>query len=347
MNVLSWLDDIKPQGSVDDPVDGLVDDPAPEVPNSRKRRRLARLEDADKSIIAAQIDRSDPRMPTELQMMLNALEIFQSRTDIVPSYLAPSIERRAKWDANFYNFRPAAFQNGEATENTTTDNATALDPGLSLDRVLEVFSAAKECFNGAHPEATWNTLVHWPIFQLALGAVVDAPKAPPEEEEDGIQEQRQEHRVRVRAMPCATARLKGNQRGKMVDYCMFVEPQDEDLTKLMELWKHPQLDCNINHTDHYSLRQRPVVLSATSKRPGEGFAEAQVQLSVWQGAQWAPLESLMEITKGGGKDAARPLIPFLPALVIQGHEWSFVATTRSGKQTVHPSLDSPSHRDIF
>ncbi|KAI0105485.1 hypothetical protein GGR51DRAFT_190560 [Nemania sp. FL0031] len=146
-------------------------------------------------------------------------------------------------------------------------------------------------------------------------------------------------------MPCTTARLKGSQRGKMmVDYCIFVEPQNEELAKLIELWKHPRLDYNINHTDHYPLRQKPIVLSAGSRKPGEGFKEAQVQLSVWQGAQWALLESLIEITKGDGKGATQPLIPFLPALIIQGHEWSFAATTRSGKQTVH--LYSPFNRDF-
>ncbi|KAJ8123183.1 hypothetical protein O1611_g9655 [Lasiodiplodia mahajangana] len=292
-------------------------------------KRLAILEGADNPIIVAQINRSDPRMPEELKMMLNTLDNFQLRAGIVPFYLRSSIERRAKWDSNFYNFQPTTFQN-EATENVMA-HATALDPELSLDQVLEVFLAANECFNGRHPEATWNTLVHWPTFQLALGAIVEVPKAPPEE--DGTQEQ--EHQVRVRAMPCTTARLKGNPRGKkMVDYCMFVEPQNEDLAKLIELWKHPQLDYNINHADHYPLRQKPVVLSAESKKPGEGFQEAQVQLSVWQGAQWALLECLIEIAKGDGKDTTQPLIPFLPALIIQGHEWSFAATTRSGKQTI-------------
>lgn len=118
-------------------------------------------------------------------------------------------------------------------------------------------------------------LVHWPTIQLALGAIVDGSKAPPDE--NGTQEQ--EHQVRVRAMPCTTARLKGNQRGeKMVDFCLFVEPQNEDLAKLIELWKHPRLDYNINHTDYYPLRQRPVVLGAESKKPGGGIKEAHVRL---------------------------------------------------------------------
>ncbi|KAI0105486.1 hypothetical protein GGR51DRAFT_560333 [Nemania sp. FL0031] len=146
------------------------------VSRTSPTKRLAILEGADNPIIVAQINRSDPRMPAELKVMLNTLDTFQLRAGIVPFYLRSSIERRAKWDNNFYNFQPTTFQN----------EATALDPKLSLDRVLEVFFAANECFNGGHPEATWNTLVHWPTFQLALGAMVEVPKAPPEE--DGTQE---------------------------------------------------------------------------------------------------------------------------------------------------------------
>lgn len=191
------------------------------------------------------------------------MDDFQLRAGIVPSYLRSSIERRAKWDSNFYNFQPTTFQ------HEATDNATVLDPGLSLDRVLEVFLAANEGFDGGRPETTWNTLVHWPTFQLALGAILDGSKGSLEKDRT----QEQEHQVRVCAMPCT--RLKGNQRGKMIiDYCMFIEPQNEDLAKLIEPWKHQRLNYNINHTDHYLLRQRPVVLSAEYEKPGEGFKEA-------------------------------------------------------------------------
>ncbi|KAI1111904.1 hypothetical protein F5Y14DRAFT_423530 [Nemania sp. NC0429] len=202
-------------------------------------RGLAMLKGADNPIIVTQINRPDPPMLAELMMMLNTLDRFQSRTDIVPCYLKSSIERRAKWDNNFYNFQHTTPQD-EATGNTT-----ALDPELSLDPVLDVFWAENECFDRGHPEVTWNTLVHWPIFQLALGAIiVDASKAHPER--DGTQGQG--HQVRVRAMPCTAARLKGNEHGKkMVDYRMFVEPPNEELAKITELRKHPRVDYNQPH----------------------------------------------------------------------------------------------------
>ncbi|KAI0904056.1 hypothetical protein F4823DRAFT_616386 [Ustulina deusta] len=281
-------------------------------------KRLAHLEIAPVNpVLVTQISRSDTRMPTELATMLDALDGFQSRVGIVPDYLAVEIEARATENRELYNFQPSKFQHTNETATVTP----VLDPTLSLDRVLEVFSAAKECFNEGHAEAGWNTLVHWPVFQLALGPITGVAGAA----EDRIQGQ--EHQVRVRVMPCTTARLQGRPHGaKMVDYCIFVEPQGEDAQQVDEIREAREY---INHTDYLPLRRRPIVLSAESKRPGEGYKDAQIQLSVWQAAQWALLESLL-----ASRTTQPALIPFLPALIIQGHEWSFAATTKSGRHTV-------------
>lgn len=256
-------------------------------------------------------------MPKELADMLDALDGFQSRVGIVPDYLAVDIEARAKEDRELYNFQPSKFY--QANKNAA--DAPVLHPDLSLDRVLEVFSAAIECFNEGHAEATWNTLVHWPVFQLALGPIEMSLGAAA----DRIPFQRRP--ACVRAMPCATARLQSRPYGaKMVDYCIFVEPQGEDAHQVDQI---REIQEYINHTDYSPLRRRPIVLSAESKKPGEGYKDAQIQLGVWQAAQWALLESML-----ASRATHSTLIPFLPALIIQGHEWSFAATTKSGRHTV-------------
>ncbi|KAH8745487.1 hypothetical protein F5883DRAFT_475563, partial [Diaporthe sp. PMI_573] len=100
----------------------------------------------------------------------------------------------------------------------------------------------------------------------------------------------------------------------MVDYCIFVEPQPHEAARIAEI--RGRLTY-INHTDYHALRQRPIVLSAESKKPGEGGRNAQLQLSVWQAAQWTVLENLLV----AGEGAEQPTtIPFLPAIIIQGHE---------------------------
>ncbi|KAI1394861.1 hypothetical protein F4819DRAFT_480347 [Hypoxylon fuscum] len=284
-------------------------------------KRLARLEVAPENpVLVTQISRNDSRIPAELKIILGELDSFQSRVGIVPRYLAEEVKARAKNDDNFYNFAPSTFEDDSAV--------TISDPRPSLYQILKVFESAKECFNEDHAEATWNTLVHWPVFELALGSIADVAEAEAAEP-DQPEGHGREQQVRVRGMPCTAARLINRAHGsKMVDYCIFVEPRPHEAAKIAELRERL---VYINHTDYHALRRRPIVLSAESKKPGEGARNAQLQLSVWQAAQWAVLEKLLATGERTERSAA---IPFLPALIIQGHEWHFAATTRSNHETV-------------
>ncbi|KAI1411642.1 hypothetical protein F5Y13DRAFT_165459 [Hypoxylon sp. FL1857] len=290
-------------------------------------KRLARLEVAPENpVLVTQISRNDTRIPAELKNILRELDSFQSRVGIVPNYLSEEIKARAKQDDNFYNFTASTF-----IDDRVDKVCTVSEPRFSLNEVLKVFESAKECLNEDHAEATWNTLVHWPVFELALGSIADVadvaePVPLPRDQSGG---QSRDHPIRVRGMPCTAARLIGRPHGsKMVDYCIFVEPPAHEAVKIAEL--RAKL-FYINHTDYHALRRRPIVLSAESKKPGEGARNAHLQLSVWQAAHWATLEKLVATPDEGGRPAS---IPFLPALIIQGHEWHFAATTRYNDQTV-------------
>lgn len=134
-------------------------------------------------------------------------------------------------------------------------------------------------------------------------------------------------------------------------------------------------DQSINHTGYAPLRHRPIILSAESKRPGEKMLDAQLQVGVWQAAHWTVLEDLIRKRTGQtllqrsslrtasqsdeaqvattvespkpqaisgdetGEDASlgQKLPDFLPAVIIQGHDWYFVATTRDLGRTVRLS----------
>lgn len=284
-------------------------------------KRLAKLEIAtENSVLIQQINKKDPRIPKELKPILRDLDSFQSRIGIVPVYLEAEIQTRARDDDNFDNFIPSTF--GKAYNNTC--------PTLLLSRILHVFELAKECFNEDHVEATWNALVHWPVFDLALGSMADVSETGQSASATGKGPGRDDQ-VCVRGMPCTAARLAGCPPGsKMVDYCIFVEPQAHEAAIIDKL---QQTAPYINHTDYNALRRRPIVLSAVSKKPGEGFRAVQLQLGVWQAAQWTFL--LGQLTADDdGKTKQTEVIPFLPALIIQGHDWHFTATTRFHDTTV-------------
>ncbi len=90
------------------------------------------------------------------------------------------------------------------------------------------------------------------------------------------------------------------------------------------------LQCGvINHTDFLPLRRRPIVISIETKKRGGDQEEAELQIGTWHAAQWKWL-SRLSADAGGSLEA----LPFLPALVVNGHEWSFAATTRDQQRTI-------------
>ncbi|GAP82355.1 putative methyltransferase type 11 [Rosellinia necatrix] len=299
-------------------------------------KHLAKLELASEKnpIIVQQITQNDARMPDELKAMLKELKNFQ-RASVVPDYLEAEIRARAEHDSNLDDITDATY--GKIYEDGSTW------PTLSLYHILQIYESAKECFNEDHAEATWNAIVHWPVFDLAVGPMVDVPEVghsklvagdgqghDDQNQRDSHHQHQREKQVRVRGMPCTAARLKGRPRtSKMVDFCFFVEPEGRVATVIDELRESIPY---INHTDYNALRRRPIVLSVESKKPGEGFRKAHLQLGVWQAAQWTFLLDQLP-SKSKSKDDGN-VIPFLPGVIIQGHDWYFTASTRFHNTTI-------------
>ncbi|RYC64079.1 hypothetical protein CHU98_g2128 [Xylaria longipes] len=351
-------------------------DDAASITTSRQSspvKRLLQLEIAPRNPLSmVSINRRDARMPRELKTMLARLETFQHGLEVVPLYLAEEImARRAQQrtdtnvdghvgevtacddddgddgdDGDFYNFRPSVFSH--------QDDALFWHP-ISLDDMMDILTATQMCTNDVHPESSWNMLVHWPVFKLALGvagteiptsfSTLSKPLPPPTITTPTLaptppeSESKPATVTRISCIPCTTARLTGHSRGtKMVDFCLALEPEPEAPTpastpvtrRSIRNLRARTHGSTVNHTDFYPLRDKPVVMSAESKKPGEGLLEAQTQVGVWQAAQW----SLLERQRGDKRRKGGSSIPFLPALFIQGAQWSFAATTRQGEQTL-------------
>ncbi|KAI0405761.1 hypothetical protein F4802DRAFT_561919 [Xylaria palmicola] len=367
-------------------------DEAVSVTTSRQSspiKRLLQLEIAPRNPLSVvSINRRDARMPRELKTILAQLETFQHGLEVVPRYLADEIiMRRAQQradinvdrdveeatayndddDGDFYNFRPSVF--------THQDDALFWHP-ISLNDIMDILTATQMCTNDVHPESSWNMLVHWPVFKLALGVagteiptsfstVSEPPLSPPTITTPTTTENESKLTTvtRISCIPCTTARLTGHSRGTtMVDFCLALEPEPSTPTStpitresIRDLRARTH-GSTVNHTDFYPLRDKPVVTSAESKKPGEGLLEAQTQVGVWQAAQWSLLErqrgeiqrrqQQQQQQEGGGcassgergernkRRKGGSSIPFLPALFIQGAQWSFAATTRQGEQTL-------------
>ncbi|KAI6523612.1 hypothetical protein MCOR16_007174 [Pyricularia oryzae] len=58
----------------------------------------------------------------------------------------------------------------------------------------------------------------------------------------------------------------------------------------IEILRRRTPGTSINHTDFGPLNKWPIALSVETKRPGESGEKAELQVGVWQAAQWRLLE---------------------------------------------------------
>lgn len=186
----------------------------------------------------------------------------------------------------------------------------------SLEDVESLVEEARECQRTMQDEAGWNISVHYPLLFKAIHG-------------------RRRRSQSVGVAPCTTAKiikeyLPLNTQAKMVDFCMFICPETDSQPALVaETIRQRRLllpGHAINHTECPAFRNRPVSVSIeTKKQGGTGKEDAELQLGTWYAAQWNFLEAQSSSLDG---------LDFLPAVVVRGHEWSFVATTREGMKTI-------------
>lgn len=121
--------------------------------------------------------------------------------------------------------------------------------------------------------------------------------------------------------------------GRKIDYVLHIDPdkdQDQPITREATWALCRSLpDNTINHTSFAPLRHQPISVSIETKRSGEHEQKAKLQMGIWQSAQWRLLSHL-------AKDGLAQL-PFIPGIVIQGHEWKLVATSYHNGKTVSNS----------
>ncbi|KAJ5263548.1 hypothetical protein N7478_011153 [Penicillium angulare] len=117
----------------------------------------------------------------------------------------------------------------------------------------------------------------------------------------------------------------------MIDFCIYAEMKtDEAALKAGSLLRRMIPENVINHSNYHPLCQRPIIVSIETKKPhGTSTATAGLQISTWLATQWKLLEKLVEQSDGSFDG-----LPFQPGIIVEGHIWLFIATTREGRKTV-------------
>ncbi|KAF4513641.1 hypothetical protein G6O67_000889 [Ophiocordyceps sinensis] len=123
---------------------------------------------------------------------------------------------------------------------------------------------------------------------------------------------------------CTTAGLLREYRpkgapSKMIDICLTIRPNRRQDQDAIDITRSRRPGDSINHTDWGSLSKFPIAVSIETKRHGEQFDAALLQIATWHSAQWRSLRW------GRPEEANRPLaIEYLSGLIVQGHDWQFV-----------------------
>ncbi|KAH6881182.1 hypothetical protein B0T10DRAFT_495008 [Thelonectria olida] len=205
---------------------------------------------------------------------------------------------------------PYAFDKNEATRANTEAIASNLPP---LSWVQTLLDRADECHTNREAEASWNADVYAPVLEQVFRSDRFASR----------------DLVDFRWCPSAQILPPFKPRdapSKMVDFCVFIRPDRASTEeRAINAICHTRPGHSINHTDLGNFCKHPIALSIETKRPGEQGDNATLQMGTWHSAQWRSL-------RYNGDPSSRS-IEFLPGLIVQGHDWQFVASVldESGK----------------
>ncbi|KAJ6439190.1 hypothetical protein O9K51_08602 [Purpureocillium lavendulum] len=236
---------------------------------------------------------------------LNALRCELRDIGLGDGILPASLEhelRRA--DSEIPRF---AFDRDEATRALTEAIATDLPP---INWVQALMKRADECELNRECESSWNGEIHAAILEQAFRINRFVSNGPVDFRY--AQAAQIVHAYKPREAP-----------SKMVDFCVFYRPgkgsaEEQAIDDICQT----RPAQSINHTDLGDFCKRPIALSIETKRPNVDRDNATLQIGTWQSAQWRSLRH----------NRGRPLesIEFLPGIIVQGHDWQFVASVLDG-----------------
>ncbi|RKU45468.1 hypothetical protein DL546_007918 [Coniochaeta pulveracea] len=295
---------------------------------SSPRKRMAALAVDPDGMVRKVLRREAEGMPKELADLYEALNDCNMGVGVVTRLYEDAITTEARRNPTLRPLPPFVFADPAQRE------AVGVTP--TIEAVLDVLSWANHSEEVRAQEAAWNGDVHSMLLKLAVHG--------------GYRRQAQ----LVDVANCTTAGiikeyLVPSLLPKKVDFCIVLDPRsspDEKDKAMADRIDQRRRTCpltSINHTDLDSLISRPIVVSIETKRDGGSLEQAQPQAGTWQSAHWNVLARLVA---GDGPDGTRELssgsdgpdpldaLPFLPAIIIQGHEWSLAATTRVGTKKV-------------
>ncbi|KAH6955990.1 hypothetical protein BKA56DRAFT_502932 [Ilyonectria sp. MPI-CAGE-AT-0026] len=281
---------------------------------SSSRRKFSSLDLSNEGIIKRQL--TGPRAPHLPQPIKDALLRIQNleRCKGVLSATSNTPDIDALLDEFDLDHTVFADSPGEGSR-------------LTPESVDDIGSDARRCFEMDHDEPVWNVEVHNPllkkVFRTGEDRLVDFSLCT--------------------TAPIIKEYLPTPTPDKRIDFCLYIDPRhdpDPQSAAKAEALRQGLPQKSINHTSYSALHSYPIAVSLETKRSGNDFDGAVLQIAVWQAAHWKMLRSLLHKAAparlGEDNDArleaqyvddALGKLGALHGIIIQGHEWYYAATS--------------------
>ncbi|KAF4986695.1 hypothetical protein FDECE_15821 [Fusarium decemcellulare] len=278
---------------------------------SSPAKQITALELNPKGLERRVLSLGNRSLPSALSDLLVDLDMCSNGHQVISKGLESEIKQHAGENPEFRVFLNHVY--------TSPDQRDVLGPTPPIEEVTKLVKDAAEAQASRQNEAGWNMMVHWPLLDSAIYG-----------------RRRQDQLVGFAC--CTTAKiikeyLPTTSQAKMIDFGIYISLEAENSSEVIDAVENLRraLPCNvINHTDFDCLRNRPLAVSIeTKKRNSISPEAAEIQLGTWHAAQWKFLEDLVKRSRGSFDG-----LPFLPAVIVNGHEWSFAATTKEGQKTI-------------
>ncbi|KAM0543164.1 hypothetical protein ACHAPJ_012462 [Fusarium lateritium] len=257
-------------------------------------------------------DMTSSHNSTALRNLLNDMTDVSRAFGVIPQRIKTDLER-IQSSHQFGLLREYMFFDDKPSDGKQRTWPQASEGDL-IRRITRIVDKSRECATLLSDESAWNNHVHSPLMELLCSDMQDGPN------QDLLDFQ-----------SCTTSNMD-------LTYHRFAEPASrvDYVFKLMpgkvavpespsEMRLVTTVPCFNWLTDRL-LQQYPLAVSVETKRYGGDIAKAEAQLGIWHAAHWEFLISR------AGDDAVKKL-DFLPGVVVHGHTWSLMITTRRGATT--------------
>ena len=262
------------------------------------------------------------KLPASANSLYEAIELIGLHQRVLPSAIRSIIKNTVKTlDKDmFYNI------GRYDTEDQQTHHAR-------WQRILRVLDAARECKDGDYPESAWNSEVHSRVLRIALEG---------RESTQVWYKDLRSARVSERSL---LPNIPGfGPKSKMVDYGIVIQPTVDSILEanIERFCSELQID-SVNQTNPNHVRFTPIAISIETKRAAIEEDQAMLQLNTWVSAHFAKLDSLVGSyapnEKAKAEVKAKAIMPILPLVKIQGHDWKLlIAEKKADLILIHGEL---------